>query len=980
MNKHFTNFTSALRVTVKQTLSAAAVAACLLPSLRAGAQFTQGNVVVLQAGDGSAAVSNTSAAVFLKEYNTTTAGQSAVSSVTIPATGAGRLTISGTAASEGYLTLSTDSTKLIFVGYDTAAGQAVTNSTSANINRVIDTIGALAVPGRVLATSVQYSSTNFRSAVRSNVENYWGSGGNTGTYYFGTTATPVAIQASPANTRMLSSFNGNLYFSTGSSTLGIYKISGLPTIATAATSIIATGTGSSPYAFAVNPSETVVYVADDRTNGNGGIQKWVYSGGAWGTTPAYTLLAGSTTAIGARGLAVDFSGTYATIYATTTDNKLIKIVDSNSTAALTVLATAPANTSFHSVMFAPKAACTAPSLATAVTNITCSGNGAVNLTVTGGSAVSSYSWTGPSSFTATTQNITGLTNAGTYNVTVTTAGGCTATASATVANNASFSASITPPASTVLCPNDSITLSATTGTGYTYVWKLGGNPIIGATNATYKAGAAGVYTVTVTNGTCSATTAAVTLTANTVPALSTSVTNISCSQNGAVTLTTTGGTTPFTYSWTGPSSFAAATQNITGLTNAGTYNVTVSTPGGCTATTSAVVTSSSTLTATITASGATTVCQGDSVTLNANTGTGYTYQWKQGTNIISGATNATYKAGATGSYTVTITNGGCNAASNAIAVTVNPLPVAVFTPGNTDVCQGNTVVLHATTAPGNTYQWYLGANPISGATDSTYTTGTGGSYTLKVTKNGCAATSTPAVITTHALPDTTITVVGTTTFCDGDSVKLKATSAGAVYQWFKNGQLIAGATDSIYTAISGGDYKVAITNAFACGDTSVSTTVTVNPLPVPVITNTNDTLSTGTFTTYQWYLNGVAISGATSQTYVPTANGDYTVFVTDGNTCGDTADVITLSHVGITEPGNIAVGIYPNPVYDVLVIDAAVAVNVTVKDMQGRTVQQVSNAQRISIGNLPDGMYFLTIAENKTGRIIRTEKISKQSK
>ncbi len=80
-------------------------------------------------------------------------------------------------------------------------------------------------------------------------------------------------------------------------------------------------------------------------------------------------------------------------------------------------------------------------------------------------------------------------------------------------------------------------------------------------------------------------------------------------------------------------------------------------------------------TASITAAGPTTFCQGGSVVLNANTGTGLIYQWKNNGNNISGATSASYTANTAGSYTVLVTDGnGCSANSTATTIAVNPTP------------------------------------------------------------------------------------------------------------------------------------------------------------------------------------------------------------------------------------------------------------------------------------------------------------------
>jgi hypothetical protein len=153
--------------------------------------------------------------------------------------------------------------------------------------------------------------------------------------------------------------NNNIYFSTASGTPSVYLLSGLPTTAVVPTAAIVLGTGASPFGMAFNSSETIAYVADDRTTSAGGIMKFVYSGGAWGTSPAYTLSvadpANTATANGARSVIADFAGTDPILYAVTQDNRLVKIVDNSAGATATTLATGPSNAFFRSVIFAPKA-------------------------------------------------------------------------------------------------------------------------------------------------------------------------------------------------------------------------------------------------------------------------------------------------------------------------------------------------------------------------------------------------------------------------------------------------------------------------------------------------------------------------------------------------------------------------------------------------------------------------------------------------
>jgi hypothetical protein len=141
---------------------------------------------------------------------------------------------------------------------------------------------------------------------------------------------------------------------------GIYQISGAPTTGAVATNqLISTGTqfgaGSSPYDFAFNAGMTIAYVADSNgyTNNTteGGVEKWHYNGGAW--VYDYSLSYGTN---GAVGLAVDFSGANAVIYATSTSgNSLFSVIDTGAAATGTLLASASANEAFRGLDFSPSA-------------------------------------------------------------------------------------------------------------------------------------------------------------------------------------------------------------------------------------------------------------------------------------------------------------------------------------------------------------------------------------------------------------------------------------------------------------------------------------------------------------------------------------------------------------------------------------------------------------------------------------------------
>jgi hypothetical protein len=232
----------------------------------------------------------------------------------------------------------------------------------------------------------------------------------------------------------------------------------------------------------------------------------------------------------------------------------------------------------------------------------------------------------------------------------------------------------------------------------------------------------------------------------------------------------------------------------------------------------------------ISPAGNTTFCAGGSVTLNANIGTGLTYQWKKYGNIIAGATSSSFVATGSGVYKVIVTNSsGCSATSSAVNIIVNPLPPATISAtGSTAICPGSSVTLNANTGAGLNYQWRKYSNDISGATGATYNATGAGTYKVRVTNaNGCSKNSNSIVVTSLTAPVATITATGATTFCAGDSVKLSAASgAGNTYQWRKGSSVINGATGLNYYAKTTGNYKVTVTATNGC--TKNSNVIAVN--------------------------------------------------------------------------------------------------------------------------------------------------------
>jgi hypothetical protein len=313
--------------------------------------FTAGNIVVTRVGTGSAALSAAATALFIEEYNTS----GLVGTITVPTTGSTRLLMAGNSTSEGFLSRTSDFSKLSIPGYDATLGLASVAS-AANIFRSVGTLG-LGYGSFNRITSTLTSGSNLRS-VTSEGNNFWGGNSSGGISYLGTGASS-AVSSTVSNTRNVVVHNGNLYFSTGSGATGIYKVgSGLPTTSgQVSTLVIGTGASpASPYGFQFNADETICYIADSRTAAGGGVQKWVNTAGTWAL--AYTISVGSST--GAYGVAVDFyAGVNPRIYATVSSASGTQVLyfDDNGTTTptLNIVSTLLSTTfkAYRGVAFAP---------------------------------------------------------------------------------------------------------------------------------------------------------------------------------------------------------------------------------------------------------------------------------------------------------------------------------------------------------------------------------------------------------------------------------------------------------------------------------------------------------------------------------------------------------------------------------------------------------------------------------------------------
>ena len=519
------------------------------------------------------------------------------------------------------------------------------------------------------------------------------------------------------------------------------------------------------------------------------------------------------------------------------------------------------------------------------TNVLCFGqfNGTINTTASGGTGTYLYNWSNGSN----NQNLINL-QAGTYNLTVTDANSCSATSSVVITQPAQLTATSTQ--TNVACFGQSTGAINATITGgtmpYAYAWTSGQltEDIIGVPQ--------GNYTLSVTDVNNCATSLTKTITQNSQIMVGQTVSNVLCNgeSNGSINITASGGTTPYTYSWTGPSGFTATTEDISGL-SAGQYTLTLIDALGCNSANSYTYTITQPASLALSQTNIDILCFGGtgSIDLSVSGGTTpYTYSWN------NSATTQDVTGLLAGDYSVVVTdNKGCTASLSAINIATAPAALALSTAITNAQCYGQLSGAIDLTVTGGvgpyTYFWSNGptTEDISGIS--------AGSYNVSVTDaNNCNTNQTfivtePASALATSETHTDVVCAGTAT----GTVNLTVNGGTAPYTFLWSN----GLTVEDPTAIAAGAYTVTITDANACSGTiSVSVAELFAPLSASIAA-TNVACFGGTNGFINLTVNGGAApyayvwsNSANTQDIGGLSQGAYSVTITDVNNCVATAN------------------------------------------------------------------------------------------
>ncbi|MBK6524455.1 MAG: T9SS type A sorting domain-containing protein [Crocinitomicaceae bacterium] len=173
-----------------------------------------------------------------------------------------------------------------------------------------------------------------------------------------------------------------------------------------------------------------------------------------------------------------------------------------------------------------------------------------------------------------------------------------------------------------------------------------------------------------------------------------------------------------------------------------------------------------------------------------------------------------------------------------------------------------------------------------------------------------------------------------------------------------------------------------LTNMFGC-DSVVTLNLTVGGVVATATNNGDGTMTATGSGTYQWIDCGTnsAVAGATSASFIPTANGDYAVVVTNGS-CDDTSACITYNSVGLNENSSQSISVYPNPTQGNFVINLGNGfesglLQITNSIGQVVYVQEIDGAQTLDLNlEQANGIYMVTIFSN--GEVVASTRIIKQ--
>lgn len=554
-------------------------------------------------------------------------------------------------------------------------------------------------------------------------------------------------------------------------------------------------------------------------------------------------------------------------------------------------------------------------ITTLPTSVTCNGicNGSVTTSVVGGVPGYTYQFnTLPFPTTNTTGVLTGLC-AGNYIVNVTDNNGCSQTANFTINTPAILVGNVTGNISSCNACTGAATVTPAGGTPtYNLVWSSSTGTI--GTGTSLSNLCPGTYTVNLTDSKACATSVTLTIVQTVSVIVSANGTIINCFGDctGQAIATPTGGTLPYSYTWTA----TAPTQTTQTATNlcAGIYTVTAADALGCsnTATIAFANPPAITLTANSTNVSCFGLCNG-TASASATGGTGaLTFSWSPG-----GATTPSIGGLCPGIYTVQVRDVNNCSVTRTVQITQPSSITAVFTSTAPSACVSNNGTICITPSGGNGGAYTFTWSPVgsSGANSACNTNIGAGIYSVVVADvAGCTRTLSTSLSNPSG---PLVSVTNSSLACfggTGGTATLVGSGVPAISFTISPPSFSIVTTNTVFlNALTSGTYNAQVSDGNGC--ITNQTFVITQPSSLTVNSNVSNVLCntacTGSITlttsgavpplTYTWLPTAPPIIGQGSPTVTNLCAGVYSVNISDANAC------VSTRTFAITQPSSITV-------------------------------------------------------------------------
>lgn len=311
-------------------------------------------------------------------------------------------------------------------------------------------------------------------------------------------------------------------------------------------------------------------------------------------------------------------------------------------------------------------------------------------------------------------------------------------------------------------------------------------------------------------------------------------------------------------------------------------------------------------------------------------------------------------------------------------------PIANIYQTQSTICPGNAITFRDSSANfPSQHQWIFegGVPATSSSFEQTVVYPAAGTYFVKLITsnvNGTDSVFVQSAVVVNPKPNVQVNP-SVISICEGESIALNASGA-TTYTWSPTVGISSSTGASIFAGPQQSVNYQVIGVANGCSDTA---TAQVDVSAAPAIasitfdgTQLNSNVQSGSF---QWYLDGQPISGATNSTHIPLSNGMYSVEVTGSNGCKAKSNNFFFGTFSIENQEFINVMIYPNPASELLTIEGLSSnkfYGVSLLSLDGKTIfesrmKAENSITNLSLPALANGIYFVRISNGTNFKTIK---------